>query len=104
MRATVDLLGETFNLELDAHSYVDGGRVAITAVCDDGERFGTVTVNEPGADLGPGEVLVKTWTENVWVRQLLELLPGHFRDTGRRVSCGHSRAEVWEFNQEGGLR
>ena len=104
MRATVDLLGETFNLELDAHSYVDGGRVAITAATTRGERFGTVTVNEPGADLGPGEVLVKTWTENVWVRQLLELLPGHFRDTGRRVSCGHSRAEVWEFNQEGGLR
>jgi hypothetical protein len=97
MKATVTLFDEVFNISLEVNSYRDGNRVAITAVCDDGERFGTVTVNDPSVDLAEGEILVKTWTENAWVPQLLEQLPNRFFDTGKRVPMGYDNAQVWRF-------
>ncbi|MGH6639174.1 MAG: hypothetical protein ACREXN_01115 [Polaromonas sp.] len=63
---------------------------------DEGEPFGTVTVNVPGYPLADDEVLVKTWEENAPARQPL-LNSGVFSDTGKRVPCGYVEAEVWKL-------
>jgi hypothetical protein len=54
-----------------------------------------LTVNIPEADLEPGEILVKTWSENESLAAAA-LASGHFRDTGKRVKTGWCEAEVWE--------
>ena len=96
MKASIEMFGETTEVVLEVKKYLAGGRPAITAMCEDGP-FGVVTVNDPDVLLGPGEILVKAWTENRWVTQLLEQLPEHFTDTGRRVSMGHAMAHIWKF-------
>ena len=63
---------------------------------DDGEPFGTVTVNVPGYPLADDEVPVKTCEENAPARQPL-LNSGVFMDTGKRVPCGDAEAEVWKL-------
>jgi hypothetical protein len=97
MKTKIEFLGEVVDIQLEVAEYNMGGRKAIRAMCDEGP-FGVLTVNDPGARLGPGEILVKTWTENCWVPQLLELLPENFKDTGRRVPMGYGSAQVWKFS------
>lgn len=99
MKATATLFGETTEVELVVNSYQAGGRPAIIAMCEDGV-YGVVTVNEPKTVLAEDEILVKTWTESVWVPQLLEQLPHVFKDTGRRVPMGCAHAQIWKFNRE----
>lgn len=101
--ASVSLVcfGKMRSLALYADGYAVGG-LAIHAF-DEGanEPWGDVTVKVFGTSLADGEVCVKTWSENSdWVPQLLSLLPDVFQDTGRRVSCGFTEAQVWKVNPE----
>ena len=98
LKANVTLLDEPCDITLDVRQYGMGGRTAIVAMCDEGV-YGKVTVNDPEVTLAEGEILVKTWMENEWVPQLLEQLPGNFRDTGRRVRMGYAEAQIWSFIQ-----
>ena len=76
------------------------GRPAITLFIADGEEgageaIATLTVNIPGVQLGPDEIIVKTWSENLATAALM-LKTGWFKDTGRRVPTGFVQAEIWK--------
>lgn len=76
------------------------GRLAIEAyVVEDGENWGTLTVNIVGApEPAEDEIIVKAWSENEhWVPQLLTVLPHVFEDTGRRIPAGYAQAQVWKL-------
>jgi hypothetical protein len=67
-----------------------------------GEPYGNITmwadgVVLDGIALQHGEIVVKTWSENKWVRQLLVEYPDNFVDTGKRVQCGQREASVWTY-------
>lgn len=93
--AKIVFLGQPYDLTLQVtNRYVDGNRPVIQAYCGP-EQFATITVNLPNAELEEGEFLVKTWTENEWVPQLLN--SGIFEDTGKRVPTGFVKAQVWRL-------
>lgn len=64
-----------------------------------GDLWGHVTSCLPDSNLGPNEVLVKTYSENVPLREPL-LASGMFTDTGRRIESGFVELEVWTLVQE----
>ena len=94
----LDVLGESLTLILMAGRY-RGGRLAIESYELSGEPWGVLTVNLPEArDLAADEIIVKTWSENeIWVPQLLTVLPHVFEDTGRRIPAGYTQAQVWKL-------
>lgn len=67
-------------------------------VSETGEPWGTLSKILPGVKLAPGEVLIKTYSENEPFRQPL-LDSGLFEDTGRRVPSGFINLEVWRRKQ-----
>ena len=101
LNVDVEFCGKVWELCLDVVKY-GNGRTAIQAYGrNDGEPFGIVTVNVPSAELGEGEILVKTWNDNVeWVPQVMMALPHVFKNTGRKVRVGYAMAEVWEFTPD----
>ena len=93
---TIDFLGTPTTLTLVEHRYTDNDRLAIQAVCEDGEPFGMITVNLPEAVLADDEICVKVWSENsMWVPQLLAQLKDKFVPTGREVRTGFVSAPVY---------
>lgn len=74
-------------------------RLAIQAMDkEEGDCYGTLTVNIPEADLADNEIFVKDWSENEpWVSQVLEQCPDIFEDTGRRQRTGFTSAAVWRI-------
>ena len=70
------------------------GRFAYACYSQEGEPYGTLSKNVPGAPLAEGEVLVKTYSENEPFRQPL-LDSGLFEDTGKRILSGFIELEVW---------
>lgn len=94
---TIDFLGQPTNIELVEHRYRDNNRLAIQAVCEDGEPFGMLTVNLE-TPLADDEVCIKTWSENsAWVPQVLAALKDKFIPTGREVPTGFVRAPVYKI-------
>lgn len=74
--------------------YAEGGRTSIHLVdADSGEPYCTATVNVPEEPLGPGEVIIKSYSEN---EGLLERMVegGVVEPTGRIVQLGHAEAHV----------
>lgn len=92
----VTLGKEVFSIILAIGGCYMDGSYAIRAICDDGSLFGVLTVCVPGSNLNPGEVLVKTWSENEpWAH--IALSHGDLVDTGRRVKTGYVEAQVWKW-------
>lgn len=58
--------------------------------------FAVLTTCIPGVELEEGEFLIKTWSENEPIAAAA-LASGLFEDTGRRVVCGETEAEVWRW-------
>jgi len=86
--------------------YANNNATALQLVCEeDDEPWGTLTVNVPGTQLAENELLVKTWDENQPMREPA-LACGLFQDTGRRIRCGFTEAEVWRWsaNQQPAIR
>lgn len=76
--------------------YRDNGRLAIFAICESGEPWGRLSINEPAIDLAEGEFIAKTWSENqLWIEDARK--SGLFVDTGRRVRVGRADGEVWRL-------
>lgn len=67
-----------------------------TAIVIDEGRYAKLTVNVLGQPLAPGHIHVKTWEENAHLREPA-LATGLFEDTGERVPCGWTEAEVWKL-------
>ena len=79
-----------------ASRYSHGGRIQVRLEAPNGDPWGTLTVNLPDVPLAQNEILVKTWSENKFLRSPA-LRCGLFEDTGRRVPNGFVEAEVWRF-------
>ena len=65
------------------------GRPAIHLVSLQGEPVATATVNLPEVELFDGEVLVKDYSENAGIKQLL-IDAGILEETGKQVVWGYS--------------
>jgi hypothetical protein len=72
----------------------DTGRLAVFAMCEDGEPYGTLTVHLPDDPIEAGLIHVKTWGGNQPMAHGA-LASGAFEDTGKRVKTGHVEAQVW---------
>jgi len=97
--------GKTFKIGdelvvIKTDHYTDGNRLSIELVCAEGEDKGMpycrLTVNIPKAILLPGEIIIKSWEENEYAAAEAKA-SGLFRDTGKRVSTGYVKAEIWEI-------
>ncbi len=77
----------------------ENGRTAVSLVDASGAPYCHVTVNVPEWDGEPGEVLVKTWSENEEIFGRL-VHRGYVVPTGRFVRCGFSRAAVCVLGPE----
>lgn len=91
-------LGKEYVVSMELARYLDGTR-AILLTTNEGP-FGKLTVSVPGTVFGDFEIIVKTWSENVWAKSLLLDYPEVFQDTGRRVAVGYVSAEIWTINLE----
>lgn len=96
MQTTIELFGKKIPIRIETRQYHDGC-TAVVAMCKDGP-FGRVTTNIED-DLPLGEIAVKTYSENSWVPQLLDLLPDVFQDTGKRLQAGYAELHVWRFKK-----
>lgn len=82
----VTIFGEEHTITLKEEVYTSNNRLAIVAM-ENGEPVAKVTANIPDKVLNEGEFIVKSWSENVWVEQLLKEELGIFEvcyafDTG----------------------
>lgn len=74
---------------------------AVTLVVADGkdgcfgEDFAVLTVCDPDVFLMENEILVKTWSENSSLRELLDTK--YFCDTMKRIPMGFCEAEIWSI-------
>lgn len=104
IRTKVTFQGEVLDVTLHGNYYrgEDGrsqGPKAILARLPFGEPLGILTVNVVDHFPAPGEVYVKTWSENSeWAPSLLTT--GLFEDTGRRIHTGFVEAQVWKYSDE----
>lgn len=98
MKTTIEFYGENVDINIVKSNYGQGGATALIAMDDEGE-FGVITVNNPRFELSPDEIIVKTWSENQWVTQLLQKLPNVFQDTGKRVPMGYAEGQIWKFSE-----
>ena len=62
-------------------------------MCGNGEKVLTFTVNVPGVSLGPGELLIKDWSENEGALDFL-LENDLVESTNRAVLTGYAMAPV----------
>lgn len=72
------------------------GNPAIRAVDQYGAPYAMLTVNVEGFTPGPGEYLIKTWSENASITAAA-LAAGVFVDTEGRVPTGHVTAQIWKL-------
>ena len=94
---TFRLMGETVCLR--AARYQDNGRLALQVVLvATGMPIGRLTVNVPEVELGPDEIAVKTYSENLLLAAGA-YVAGPFRDTGRRVHSGLVEIPVWKITE-----
>lgn len=94
----IQAYGEKHNLTLSFDRYSDNDRLAITAFSE-GQQYARITVNVPHYNVPEGHILVKTWSENFWVPQLLKVENTPFQDTGIRVKTGHVEAQLWRYKE-----
>lgn len=85
-------------VSIQTTTYSADNSPAVELYDEDGMPYATFSVCIPGSQLQPGEVLVKTWSENEDLREPM-LATGLFEDTGRRVSSDFVTAEVWRFTK-----
>lgn len=82
---TYTFLDETYEVVLIKNRYAMGGRVRLDFQTPQGEPIATATVNLPELALEPGEVFIKTWSENENMLPFL-IANGIVEPTGKRVN------------------
>ena len=79
-------------------SYAHGQAPCVRVTDSSKESLLTLSVNLPGVDLAPGEIAIKTWSENEpYIKAMLDC--GLFEDTGHRVPTGFARAHIWRLSE-----
>jgi hypothetical protein len=86
-------LGEV-TLHFQIHRYAEGRRARIDLYHPAEGPWATLTVNDMSVALEPGELLIKTYSSEVWPSALAS---GLFVDTGRRVRLGYAEGQVWRL-------
>jgi hypothetical protein len=84
------------NVEFTKGRYGNERLAILLKDLDEGGTFCVLTVNIPEASLEEGEFLVKGWSENEPIANVLRNST-YFIDTKKRVPTGHVEAEVWRF-------
>jgi len=85
--------GETLHLDM-SKKYQDG-KPAILVMGEDGIPYATLSTNVD-VDLEPGEVLIKNYSENTNLANIV-LSKGWFTDTGKRVESGFVQIPIWRI-------
>ena len=73
--------------------YADNDRIAIVLRTPEGEPVATATINQPGFNLEPDQVLIKDYAENQGILNAL-VNAGIIEDTGISVPVGHAEARL----------
>lgn len=91
--------GRDYSIHQPGH-YADGSAALLVSDNETGEPYAmlTVCILDGSHTLGPGEILVKTWSENEKLCAAL-LADGVFTDTGRRVPTNYCEASIWRVNR-----
>lgn len=86
------------SLAIKVARYGKGNALAVTLESDEGEPYGTFSLNIPelAKTLGSTEFFVKHYSENAPLVQPM-LNTGLFEDTGRTGSNGFITAPVWKL-------
>jgi len=80
-------------------TYREDNSPVISLILGDGSPLMHLTVCIKGSNLQPGEILVKSWSENeMLVPRIYDL--GLFEDTGRRVASGWVEAQVIVYGDD----
>jgi hypothetical protein len=82
---------DTYSVWIEKSTYANG-RIALILMDEEGQ-VACATVNLPDAELNPGDVLVKTWSEN---EKMLPFLIKNkiVHDLGQDVPTGYVNARV----------
>ena len=90
----MDIKYYTGKIVLEAGLYGRDGNLAVIAKCaETGEKVLTFTVNVAGVPLGPGELLIKDWSENEGALDFL-LENDLVESTNRAVLTGYAMAPI----------
>lgn len=96
MKTTITSIdGRLVDIEIVTAKFHDGNTAVLAK--SNGAPYGRISVNVPDFNLSQSEIIVKTYSENVWVPQLLELMPDVFQDTGRRLPWSWPNLQIWRF-------
>ena len=83
-----------FRCHVRHSTYLVNNRTALILTdVEDGADVAVATVNVPSEPLKPGEIILKTWSENDGILEALTEA-GIVADTGRRVPCGHTEGVI----------
>jgi hypothetical protein len=96
-RYNIEAFGQAYKVWVEEETYATG-QPALQVYTNDeegyAEPFGRLTVAMPGVALAPGEILLKTWSENEgWAEDLARKLG--YEPIGRAVPAGFAAAEIW---------
>jgi hypothetical protein len=91
----VNFYGEIHHTNIHITQY-GSSRIAILLQEQDGEPFGTLTVNLPDEEIEDGEIIVKTWSGNEPLADAA-MKSGLFSDTGKRLKTGFVEAQIWRI-------
>ena len=87
---------QDWDCDVEFRKYGNGQTALVLRDASDGEEVAVATVNIPGVMLGPGEVLIKDYSENDGMLAALENA-GIVTATGRSVESGFVRIPVCEL-------
>jgi hypothetical protein len=101
IKTNINWYGKSLNLTLKVIGGYNNLTPCIAAFTDDDQQFGRLTVNIDQEPLWPGEVIIKTYSENEsWAPQVLKNLPHVFQDTGRVAESGYVKCPIYKFKGE----
>ena len=91
--------GETYNVTFDVTTYANNGSLAVQAYCDDGEPYGTVTVNTPYSAGNEKDVaFLDTNNCGSLIRQMVD--DGLIELTGKYASSGFCNYPQGKFTEK----
>ena len=99
----VEVNGES--IELVVTRYANGNPAIIGYRKETGKKFSNLSFNlvspdlTAGQELEPGEIMIKTWSENQVLAEVART-SGLFIDTGKRICLQFAEAEVWRLTTE----
>jgi hypothetical protein len=76
--------------------YEDGTPAIVVLEGDD--LYAKLSVNIPEQKLEENEFCIKTWSENEELARIV-MESGLFEDTGNRVTCGFTEAQIWRLKE-----